>query len=216
MNKKVVTFVVAMVLLLGVTMGVTFALMTAKTGTLTNTFVAGNFGTLALTEHKWGITDAENGTYGLTEETIAAGTTGNVAGNSYDIYPGAVLPKDPWVDFSDNTSPVESYIYVMLSDGWTIADGVATYSDNNLWFNIDSGWNLLDGTDNVIYRTLAAKTNLDASNGGNIIADAKVYVDQDATSLSNVDLAFSAYAIQSVDEQTVVELWSTVSEQAQG
>ena len=166
MNKKIAMFTIAMVLLLGVTMGVTFALMTSTSETVTNTFVAGKFGDLTLDESP---VQKVNGTNNYVQ------ATGNrITANSYDLVPGAQLYKDPAVTFAyKNNAPsgIAYYVFVEIigGDGWTINSNSATYavtdandeSVNIITFNIDTTkWDKLDSvSDRNIYVYIGGETD---------------------------------------------------------
>ena len=157
MNKKIAMFTIAMVLLLGVTMGVTFALMTSTSQTVTNTFVAGKFGDLTLDESP--VQKVNN-----TNNYVQA--TGNrITANSYDLVPGASLYKDPAVTFAyknNATRGIAYYVFVEIigGNGWTITANSAKYDvlDENdeavniITFNIDTTkWQKLNITGKNIY-----------------------------------------------------------------
>jgi len=199
MNKKIATFVVAMVLLLGVTLGITFALMTAETKTITNTFVAGGFGDLKLFE-----TD-ENG-----EDKEAADQTYS----HYTMYPGASIDKNAYVTFDlTGSDKTDYYVYIKVdAPTWTDADNNGSFVNGPLSFDLD-GWESLyefdengDYEDNLkgfYYKKIDKGTNVN-SELGNIIASDNVLVAADATEDQlkaledeNAAITFSAYAVMS-------------------
>lgn len=108
MKKKTVAFVLAMVLVFAVTVGVTVAYLTDKTGPVVNTFTVGNVN------------------IDLTETT----------GNSYKMVPGTTIKKDPKVTVEANSEACWLFVKVVKSDnfdsfmtfnmdsGWTALDGV--------------------------------------------------------------------------------------------
>ncbi len=70
-------------------------------------------------------------------------------GPEYEIIPGTTVDKDPVV-YVDNTVP--AYVYVEVND---TSNGLIKYE-------LEDGWVLLDGTDNVYYREVAAKETPEA------------------------------------------------------
>lgn len=217
MNKKIAMFTIAMVLLLGITMGVTFALMTAESQTVTNTFVAGKFGDLTLDESKV-ITSGINYIKNTTD-------TARIQANEYTIVPGASLYKDPAVSFSYKDGAVTGapyYVYVELTGtGWTISGSSVSYSvtytpegsedavtENVLSFTVDTDWTVINDTAKKVFvyeGTEAQTANLEVANTG-IIANNIVTVNPTLTDAglaaftsSTADKAalnFLAYAVQ--------------------
>lgn len=209
MNKKIATFVVAMVLLLGVTLGITFALMTAETKTITNTFVAGGFGNLHL--------------YELDENGDAVEASGQTL-DHYTMYPGAEIEKTAYVTFSfTGSKKTDYYIYIKVdAPNWTDEDQDGSFVNGPLSFSLD-GWESLyqfdeedelyhnDDGDNLkgyYFKKITAGVNVDDATG-NIISEGKVVVDPSATEtdLENLvgeaaAITFSAYAVMSTGANT--------------
>lgn len=107
MKKKTVAFVLAMVLVFAVTVGVTVAYLTDKTGPVVNTFTVGNVN------------------IDLTETTT-----------DYKMIPGMTIEKNPMVTVKANSEDCWLFVKVVKSDnfdsfmtfnmdsGWTALDGV--------------------------------------------------------------------------------------------
>lgn len=218
MNKKIVAFAVAMVLLLGVTMGVTFALLMRQTQTLTNTFVAGNFADLGLEEIPLGV----SGELNYEGNRIAAGGTGI----EYTVIPGNDLNKAPYVMFGNdsyvNGASVASYVYIKIDGGWTFTTsgnvttatlpvtatiGGAQITVDALTFEVDGNWTRIENT-NVFYREVPANTAMDAPEDSTdeawyIIENNEITVNP-AMTVEHIDvlgtstkyLSFTAYAAQ--------------------
>lgn len=211
MNKKVVTFVVAMVLLLGVTIGVTFALMTDKTDSITNTFVAGGFGDLELWEKP--ATLGSDGTYNDDEAEYQ--NPGQNNGNNYgSIYPGASYPKDAAVTFVPTSNEGPAYIYVKVDGDWeyengefvkkhndnkvmsfSVADPEAQVSDINgswlIWWFVDNydvvADSPADKESNSFMKKFIDTVTVDSAVTSDILAD-----------MDDIDLIFTAYAVQAI------------------
>lgn len=214
MNKKVALFTIAMVLLLGVTMGVTFALMTAKSQTVTNTFVAGGFGDLTLLENK-AIADPDNpGNYVLDETNPAT-----VKEQTYTIVPGAELYKDPYLSFkyADGAAQVPYYLFFKIDgENWTDNSGTIEYKlgeETVLSFSVDTdNWVKIDDSDSIIY---ASKSSYPANSGEvNIIKNQTVKVNDDltGTTLETIGaegfaIDFIGYAIQAGEASDGAGVW---------
>lgn len=241
MNKRIVTFSVAMVLLLGITLGVTFALMNASTQTITNTFVVGGFGELDI----WETVDGSLVNAGVTAQD----------GENYQVYPGAVFTKDPYVTFDTDGAAGEYYLFIKLEGTNANTAGEWIFNDNSVAFKIgedsESGEdiNLLDfsivenGTvgdakigwiplydgdgvqvPGVYYQVFNdgedapyATPGTDEDPRGQIIVDDTVTVPADLNyeniqavddlAGSSLELAFSAYAVQKVDDTSAFAAW---------
>ncbi len=112
----------------------------------------------------------------------------------YDIIPGKTDTKDPKV-IVDNT--VDAYVYVEVTDN---TDGLVTWKPT-------SDWTLLEGTDNVYYREVAAKATPDAApqeiyflEGNQVSYDKAITNDKminaDGSLKEGFTLEFRAFAIQ--------------------
>lgn len=210
MNKKVMTFVVAMVLLLGVTLGVTFALMTEQTQTITNTFVAGKFGTLTLQE-----TYVDEQTDG---EVTVNGTTTAQTPPSMTVIPGKNITKKPFVDFTldasaDKDTPYYVYVKLVKTGSWALENGEThKYENNGISFEIDSAWTELnDGSDGIYYICVQNGSNIttqDIIKNGEVVVPATVTKTQ-VGAINGSTLVFSAYAVQQANTtDTAQSLWT--------
>lgn len=196
MNKKIVAFSVAMVLLLGVTLGVTFALLMNNTYTITNTFVAGGFGTLDLYE-----------TVGVE---VKHANDADVVGNEYVVVPNAQFVKDPAFTYTPNAGvATPAWIHIELTGGWEwgtgeydgeivkkIGDVVALHFTPNLAEGTVTASDVAkNGSIFLVYDNEAGSTVTHS-----IIADNKVYVtnltaDQLPDTFDST-LGFKVYATQ--------------------
>ncbi len=90
-GMKAFVLILALVLLIGCVAGGTIAYLMTESDTVTNTFVAGNIGTLELTE---------------------------TPTDSYIVVPGHDIAKDPTVKLSGNN--VDAYVFLEVNAaGWT-------------------------------------------------------------------------------------------------
>lgn len=214
-GSKSVFLMLALVLVIGCTIGGTLAWLTAKTSDVENTFVAGQIGTLELEEEADQITTTE--------------------GHQFIVIPGVDITKDPKVTYTPTTAegtvPVDAYVFVELTgigqNKWAWNATAAQYeikSDNNvvLSFQIADGWTVVPGVSDVYYKTSTGTTGLTADA---IIQDNKITVshlitEDDVTTVATAadKLTFTAYAIQQADggadndgKFTAAEAWAKVS-----
>lgn len=215
MNKKVVTFTVAMVLLLGVTLGATLALLITQTDPVTNTFVAGKIGTLELEEPS--VTNPDQ----------------------LVVIPGGTETKDPTITFTPDEVGVTAddvYVYIEvtgLTNTWSVDDsnvsnGSGNYVvstavsdvDDAITFNVNAAeWTYLaDVTDRVVFVSLASGDDLTAGTVKFIVEDTVYYSgDLDSTDLEALEdgennatttLTFTGYAAQKVEGKSESEVFT--------
>ena len=108
--KRIAVLLLAVMLLIGCTIGGTLAWLSAQADKVENTFTIGNI-TIDLKEHEL----KTDGTLDLTKE---------VDKNSYKIVPGGKQPKDPFVTVKAGSE--NCYVYVLVTnnlaiDGTTVA-----------------------------------------------------------------------------------------------
>lgn len=182
-SMKIVVLMLAVVLLIGCAAGGTLAYLMTKSATVTNTFVAGNIGTLTLNE-----TD---------------GNGNAVTARSFIVTPGVDITKDPVVTFNGNN--VAAYIFVKVeATDWTESNRTFSIGDNQeMKWTVADGWTKLENVSGVYYRevvvdTDTAKTAETEKYG--IIRDNTITVSSEITKDNISDftkgLTFTAYAIQ--------------------
>lgn len=182
-SMKVVVLLLAVVLLIGCVAGGTLAYLMAKSSTVTNTFVAGEIGTLNLSE---------------------------TTGNSYIVTPGVDITKNPTVTFNGNN--VAAYVFLKVdATGWTVSgtDTTFTYSvgtNQEMKWVLD-GWTKLE--DGVYYKEVAANAG---EQSWSVIKDNKITVSSEITKANISDytkgLTFTAYAIQKDGFNSVADAWT--------
>ena len=207
-GSKSVFLMLALVLVLGCTIGGTLAWLTAKTNDVENTFVAGQIGTLELEE------DADQ----ITTE----------AGNQFIVVPGVDITKDPKVTYTpttaDGTVPVDAYVFVKLtgigSNRWTLNTTASQYeikSGSNvvMSFQIADGWIAVPNVSDVYYKTSTGNTGLtdDVIIKDNKITVSHLITEDDVTTVATAadKLTFTAYAIQQQGFDSVTDAWNEVS-----
>lgn len=218
MNKKrTLLTVVALILVCVLSIMGTAAYLKTQTTTVTNTFVAAgggdlikNTGALTLVEHEatkimQTVTDG-GGTKeiwtGKYEIKTGAATTQAI---TYDIMPGMVVPKDPYVTITQKTS-VPAYLYIEVINNLSFStkvDGKETLViDPEHWLAIN-----VDGRDIYVYTNDGATPAIVTSDvTANIIKDDKFTVNKDVepTTLdADETLKFQAFLAQaSIGEVT--------------
>ena len=130
--------------------------------------------------------------YSSTDDVTNEFSTNNVTvtlqettGENYNIVPGTSQDKDPTVRVVNS---IDAYAFVEVTDK---THGLVTYE-------IEQGWNELDGYDNIYYREVAANAD---SKVFSVLAGDKVSYSAglengDMENANNVKLTFKAYAIQ--------------------
>lgn len=179
--KKKLTTVLAIVLVVALSVAGTYAYLTDKTATITNTFTVGNVN------------------IDLTEST----------GTEYQLIPGKVHKKDPvvtvkggsekcylFVKFEEKNSPTTYLTYTsnLTGDkGWTQGDD--TNIPANVWYRVvdnsatDTTFNLLAG-DKVTIKNTVTNENM--------------------TEAAKAQLVYTAYACQ-FEGMTAEQAWAEVS-----
>ena len=198
-SMKAVVLLMAVVLLIGCTVGGSLAWLMTKTDPVQNTFVAGDIGTLTLTE-TWN-TDAD----------------GNGESESWSkiIVPGEDITKDSKVTFAGYN--VDAYVFLKVdADGWTATGADTTYEYSISTDDVKEmhwtleGWIKLDN--GVYYKTVAAD---EGNQEWSVIKDNKITVADSITkdTIENYtkSISFTAYAIQQYGFEKVADAW----EQAQ-
>ena len=181
-SMKVVVLLLAVVLLIGCVAGGTLAYLMAKSSTVNNTFVAGEIGTLTLSE---------------------------TTGESYIVTPGVDITKDPTVTFNGNNVAAYVFLKVEATD-WEVSGADTTYT-YSIGTNQEVKW-VLDGWtklgDGVYYKEVAANAG---EQSWSVIKDNKITVSSEITKANISDytkgLSFTAYAIQKDGFTTVAAAW---------
>lgn len=183
LSMRAVVALLVLVLLFGCAAGGTLAWLMTRSSTVTNTFVAGNIGTLTLTETK---------------------------GNEYIVTPGVNITKDPEVTFSGNN--IAAYVFLQVdAAGWTVTENGTgfTYA---IGANQEMCWTLSGWTkvaDGVYCKEVAANA---ATQTWKVIDGDTITVSSEITK-DNIDnyakgLTFTAYAIQKEGFVSAAEAWA--------
>lgn len=210
LSRKALVVLSLMMVLVLAAVGGTVAWLTAKTGTITNTFTVGDID-IDLYEHlrntdgslKTGITDTD-----VTRSGI----------DDYKIIPGVDLNKDPTVVVKAGSEACWVFVKVEETAWPQVKEDDETTL--KIAYAIDSAWTALDkekypGVYYIQQTDLSSSVN-DAVY--NVLANKKVTVSdtltkKDADDLKNTSIAlkFTAYAIQQATFATAEDAWLEVS-----
>lgn len=209
-GSRSVFLMLALILVIGCTIGGTLAWLTAQTKEVQNTFVAGQIGDLKLEENDTASTTYKDG--------------------KYIVIPGMDITKSPTVTYTptnkDGTVPVDAYVFVKLSQPagatakWTYEDSKYVIKSGNpasvvMSFEIADGWTKL-GDQDVFYREVkATDSKLDAVSiiNGNKITVSSEITEKDVEPVAKAadKLTFQAYAIQKDGFTSETAAWNEVS-----
>lgn len=131
MKKKIFALSLAFVLVIGATFGVTFAWLTANTGTIKNTFTVGK-----VDIDLWEEIDEKNGSdYNVINPAESSGSNA-----TYKIVPGTEQHKAPYVEVK--TGSEDSYVYLLVKNdfGWDSRD-VEVDLNTTKWTDISNSDN---------------------------------------------------------------------------
>ena len=194
--SKVLVLVLAVLLIVGASVGGTLAWLQAKTENVTNTFTSAElFDTpetdFTVWEHQ--ATENADGTYSLGSEKVKA--------NTYDILPGVNIPKDPTVDIVKLKE--NAYLYIKVT-GLPLPAGLTASVDS-------ANWTLLDATDYpgvYVYQngTVVTPGSLTVS----ILTGNQITVSGDyAGTADGTSLTFEAYMVQATGNgANAAEAWA--------
>ena len=192
MKKKITLAVICAVLSCVCLIGTTFAWLTDKTGTVTNTFTVGNV-------------DID-----LTETT----------GATYKMVPGATLAKDPTVIVTGGSEACWLFVKVVETNNTFNTDQkFVSYTKGSAWTLHSTS--TVDGVTTSIYYIKVDANNADGTVNavsypvldGNVVTinSAATAADLNAANTNKPTLAFTAYAIQQSGFNTVEAAWNEVS-----
>ena len=140
-GKKIIVILLAIVMLIGGTIGGTLAWLSATSGAVTNTFTVGDVN-IELKEH---YLKADGRTLDTSSEVTEE--------NTYKIVPGDTQPKDPFVRVEKDSE--DSWIFVQVKEVRNDVTGNANATKYVTW-EIADGWKKLGATTNGVstyYRT---------------------------------------------------------------
>ena len=156
MKKKTLTIAIALVLLVALAVGATYAYLTAKTDEVKNTFVVGALGNsnLTLKEHVVSY-DKATGKYTESAETTSRG-------QNYIVQPGVNIPKDPTVTLSNLDVNTGAYVFVGVKG--TATETFAWHVDDTVWTQVMKDGNQVTKDGYKIYALKAGVVTATAAN----------------------------------------------------
>lgn len=211
--KKILVALLAVVLIVGCTIGGTLAWLKDSTETVTNTFTSGNI-EITLDEAK---VDQDGNFMKVETKVDTIGEASRVTKNEYQAIPGKTYSKDPtltvkkgnekcylFVKFEEIGDPDEYYIYDFALDntdsGWTqgnTENGLPT----NVWYIIVEEVPNTAENDTVFHLLVGDKIQVNGE---------KVTVENMATAAA-AELKWTAYAVQYMNDAvafTPAEAWA--------
>ena len=201
MDKKFLIVLVALVLSVTCTIGVTLAWLVSTPDPVTNTFTVGNI-EITLDEAKvtaYGVKDGDS----------------RVKANAYKLVPGQTYDKDPTVHVAANNE--KCYVFVKVENGIVNFEAGTNTIANQI---VTNGWTALDGHAGVYYKVVEA--NVTGNDAELVVFSEFVIADSvDKTALAGVNantvVKVTAYAIQYASfESNPTEAWTTVNPAANG
>lgn len=180
LNTKVIALILVLVLALGGVFGGTVAWLIANSASVVNTFTYGDIN-IELNETDTDLDDDDNPNT-----------------NDYEMIPGQKIEKDPTIVVKAGSET--NWLFVKLEKSANF--------DTFMNYEMADGWTLLDGTQNVYFRSLTNENDLAADLEFEVIKDNTVTVKGEVTKemLNALDsqngtasyptLTVSAYAVQ--------------------
>lgn len=181
---KAMLMILAVMLIVGISVGGTLAWLTDKTGDVVNTFTVGDV-------------DID-----LTETT----------GNSYKIVPGANITKDPVVTVKANKEPCWVFVKIVEANWPAVTETDSTTRKIN--YSVGSGWTALDGETGVYYReagTLTADASYPVLANNQVTVSPTLTKAEANAITTNPTLTFTAYAIQKEGFTDAAAAWAEVN-----
>lgn len=191
--KKKLTTVLAIVLVVALSVAGTYAYLTSKTATITNTFTVGK---VDIDLKETFNTDADNdGTNDCWK---------------MQLIPGTSAKKDPTVTVKANSE--KCYLFVKFEE----KNSPTTYLTYTSTLTDANGWTKLEGESNVWYRVVdKAATNtsfvlLQADDDGNMVTVKDSVTNTNMEEAAKAELVYTAYACQH-EGMTAAQAWAEVS-----
>lgn len=196
-TTKAMLIILALMLLVGATVGGTIAWLTAQSETVTNTFTVGN-----IEIHLW-----EN-EYDLATNTL--GTKKVESQTNYKIVPGATNPKNPTITVTKGSEAC--YLYVSIKNDLVLDGGAVATVDIKA-----ADWSPVKTEDNTtLYRykttvdVLTATADLDVPVFANITYSGEDITEMNIPALDGKTVVVNAYAHQSANvEQATADAAAT-------
>lgn len=195
MKKKTLALLLAMVMVLGATIGVTLAWLTDKTDSVTNTFTVGDI-KIELKETWNADSDEDN----------------DVINDHWEaqLIPGKEYTKDPVVSVDETETNVDCYLFVKFEEENT----PTTYLTYTSTLTAANGWTLVNNTTNVWYRVVKTDDNVKSwhlLDGDKVTVNTALTKEDMPAADATPELVYTAYAIQKEGFATAELAWAEVS-----
>lgn len=206
MSRKAMVIVSLMMVLVLAAVGGTIAWLTAKTGTITNTFTVGDIA-IDLYEHE------------LDDDGEFADTITRTGIKNYKIIPGVDLNKDPTVVVEAGSEACWVFVKVEVNNWPQVTEAdettlkIAYAIDETKWTALDEDKypgvyyikqsELPSTADNAVYNVLV--------NNEVTVSHTLTKKDADGLQGTSIDLKFTAYAIQQATFETAEKAWIEVT-----
>ncbi|MBQ4648386.1 MAG: hypothetical protein IJB76_04410 [Clostridia bacterium] len=213
MKKRTVAILMACTLILGATVGVTFAWLISGPKAVVNTFVAGK---VAIT-----LDEAE-----VNKSGTAISSAQRVQENEYTLIPGHSYDKDPTVHIEAGSEPC--YVFVKVQNGISTIESSTNSIERQM---TDNGWEVLSGAGGTNGTVYYFKTNTGKNAGVAVDANGKITVratgnpvdlvvfesftidgtkahNNEISALSANSITVTAYAIQALGSTSAADAWT--------
>ena len=196
---KALVLLLAVVMLIGCTVGSTFAWLIATSDPVTNTFAVGNIN-IELKEH----TLDANGTLTQTETDAL---------DIYKVLPGTAQSKDPFVRVKADSE--NCWVFVQIKE----SNNSATENLKYVTWSVADGWTLLETANGVstYYRTVNYATSASAQTYPVLTNNEVTYSSNltkamlDALGTAKPTLTLKAFAVQEGAAATATAAWAEIA-----
>ena len=191
---KAMVMILAVMLIVGISVGGTLAWLTSKTETVTNTFSPSDI-KITLTE-TW------------NTDTNDDGTKDAWVGK---LVPGAEIAKNPVVAVDGEKTDVDCYLFVKFEE----KNNPSTYLDYTSTLTEENGWKHGDGTvipATVWYREVKVDATIKEWHllDGDKVTVKNTVTKDNMADAAKAELVYTAYAIQTEGFNTAAAAWSEI------
>jgi len=196
-SVKLMVVLLAVVLLIGGSVGGTLAWLMSKTDPVVNTFTTADVSI-------------------KLEETMNTDTDGDEKADAWQaaMIPGTEITKDPTVTVLKGSEACWLFIKIEESDGDELKIATDDIDTNATYikYTVADGWIPLDGETGVYYREHPATPDADGASIS-VLNDNKVYIPETVTkemmtSAGDLKLTFTAYAVQKAGINDAADAWN--------
>lgn len=212
MKKRTVAILMACTLILGATVGVTFAWLISGPKAVVNTFVAGKVA-ITLDEAR------------VNESGTAISSAQRVQANVYTLIPGHSYDKDPTVHIEAGSEPCYVFVKVkngistiesstnsieeiqMPANGWEVLSGAGGSDGTVYYFKTNTGKNTSVTVDANGIITVPSDSDVDLVVFEKFTIDGTKAHNNEISTLSANSITVTAYAIQALGSASAEDAW---------